>query len=389
MKGFFDILRRHERLVIGILSGTSVDAVDIVLVRFSEKNSETKPEVLDFRSYPIVKGLKQEILDASDPKTGTVADVCRLNVVIGLLFAKCIRRFLRANNLSPEDVSLIGSHGQTIHHLPSPERKFGVRYSSTLQIGDPSVIAGNTGITTVGDFRMGDIAAGGSGAPLVPYLDYMLFKSPRFDRILINIGGISNATVIPKNSEPEDVLAFDMGPGNMLIDDLSVRFLNRKFDKDGRTASGGVVNRSLLSEICRIDKFHKMKPPKSTGREVYGSGFSAKIIKLAGHIDLNDLFATVTEFTALAIAKNLNKFKADQILVSGGGAKNKFIMNSLKSKFGNAEVSVVDERGVNVQNKEAVLFAVLANELISGRKAGMKNITGSRKTSYLGKICPA
>jgi anhydro-N-acetylmuramic acid kinase len=389
MNGFFDLLKKEERIVIGILSGTSVDAIDAVLLRIKGSDADSRIDVLDFRSYPVSIDLKSKILEISDRNTGHVDDICRLNVILGLLYGKCINKLLKSNRLSARDVDLIGSHGQTIHHLPFTETRFGIKSRSTLQIGDPSVIANVTGITTVGDFRVADVAVGGSGAPLVPYLDYVLFRSETKNRLLVNIGGISNVTYLPRNADKNKLIAFDTGPGNMLIDYVMMKLFKRKYDSNGKVSAGGKIDKDLLKFICGIDTYYSLKPPKSTGREYYGKTFSEKILNRAKKVSKEDIVATVTEFTALAIYQNAKRFKIDEVLVSGGGSKNNSIMNSLRKYFNRREVMKLDHMGVNLENKEAVLFALLANELISGKKTNLKSVTGAKKNVFLGKICPA
>ena len=389
MNGFFDLPKKKVRIVIGILSGTSVDAIDVVLTKIRGSGTDSKIDVLDFRSFPVDKGLKAKILEVSEKSSGFVDDVCRLNVTLGILYGKCVNKLLKSNKLTSADIDLIGSHGQTIHHLPVFEKNFGINSRSTLQIGDPSVIANTTGITTVGDFRVADVAACGSGAPLVPYLDYVLFRNAERDRLLINIGGISNITYLPKNVDQNSIIAFDTGPGNMIIDYLMQKLFGKKFDRDGKVSAKGKVNDDLFSFICTMDKFHKSNPPKSTGRETYGINFSEKILSRARGIPKEDIIATVTDFTAYAIHYNAKKFRIDEILVSGGGSKNSSIMKSLRKYFNGINVLKLDLKGVNPENKEAVLFALLANELVSGNKTNLKSVTGAIKNVFLGKICPA
>ncbi len=389
MSGFFELSRKKYRKIIGILSGTSVDAIDVVLVTINNRESGLKLRVIDFDSFPISRKLRNEILSVSDNKTGTVSGVCTMNVKVGVKFAENVNSFLRSRKLSSEDIDLIGSHGQTVCHLPSVTSKSAHKFNSTLQLGDPSVIAGITGITTVGDFRMADIGAGGSGAPLVPYLDYVLFKSQSKSRILVNIGGIANITYLPKSANPDSICAFDTGPGNMVIDSLMNKLFGKAYDNQGKVSGSGITNEALLRKIISSDKFWKLSPPKSAGRENYGSHFADKILTLAGRLKAEDIISTVTGFTAYCIYSNCIKFEADEVLVSGGGSKNKTLMRMLSSYFRNSAVKPVSEFGINSDNKEAVLFALLANEVFSGRKANIPSVTGAGRSVLLGKICPA
>jgi anhydro-N-acetylmuramic acid kinase len=218
MKKFLTILNKNERLVIGVLSGTSVDAIDVVLVRISGSGINTQVRVLDFNSYPISKKLKQFILKCSESESSHVEDICRLNFIIGKLFASSIKKLIIRNKLLTQDIDLIGSHGQTIYHYPFNQKLFSFNSKSSLQVGDPSVIANQTGIITIGDFRSADISVNGDGAPLVPYLDYILFSHKTKNRVFVNSGGISNITFLKKSCGQNEVVAFDTGPGNMIID---------------------------------------------------------------------------------------------------------------------------------------------------------------------------
>jgi anhydro-N-acetylmuramic acid kinase len=388
MSGFFDLLKKKDRMIIGVLSGTSVDAVDTVLISVKGCGIDSKLRVLDFRSFPYNRDLKRKILEISDSSKGRVDDVCRMNALLGLHFGNCINKFIVSSGFTNADVDLIGSHGQTIHHLPDSNRRFGMKINSTLQIGDPSVIANVTGITTIGDFRMADIGAGGSGAPLVPYLDRLLFSHPAKSRLLVNIGGIANITYLPKESEYKELVAFDSGPGNMIIDYMMQKLFAKKFDKNGSIASVGEVSQKLLQFMVNNDDYFASRPPKSTGRERYGKHFSEMILRKHKKITKEDIIATVTEYTSFTIHHNAKGFEIDEVIVSGGGSNNLSLMTSLRRYFSEVPVSSLHSNGVNTANKEAVLFAVLANEAICGRKANIRNVTGARSETILGKICP-
>ncbi len=386
MKKFLSLFNKKSRIVIGVLSGTSVDGVDSVLLKIRGNGINTKIDVLDFESYPIKKELKEYILKCSSTNTGNAENICKLNILVGHLFAQSINKLISRNNLLTKDIDLIGSHGQTIYHFPFNQKLFSFNTKSTLQVGDISVISNQTGITTVGDFRTADISVNGDGAPLVPYLDYILFSSRTFNRVLVNIGGISNVTFLKRSGKQKDVIAFDSGPGNMMIDYLTKKLFNKKYDKDGRISSKGKINPGLFKMICSNDNFYKKNPPKSTGREYYSEKFIEDILRFSGKILPEDIIATFTYFTAYTIFHNVKKFRADELFVSGGGARNKTLMNYLKDLFKNIEVKLMDMNGINPDNKEAVLFAVLANELISGNKTNLPSVSGSDRKVYLGKI---
>jgi len=385
------IVHKKNRYAAGLLSGTSVDGIDAVLVKISGYGINTKLKIIDFITVNIPKSVKKEILKNSYSKSANIEEICRLNVILGKLFTNSVKRLQKRN----KDVTIdfIGSHGQTIHHLPKKALYAGYSVKSTLQIGDPAVIANLTGITTVGDFRIADCAVGGDGAPLVPYLDYILFRSNKISRGLMNIGGISNLTVLPKSCSKDDVIAFDTGPGNMIIDELMMLFYEKPFDIDGKIAGKGKVNQKLFDFLSQ-DDYYKLRPPKSTGREHYGSHFVKNLLKRFGRLTKEDIIRTVTEYTSYTIWYSYYKFisskvRINELILSGGGANNPIIVNSLKQYFKGVKIKKIDAYGIDQDSKEAVLFAVLANECLAGNPANMKSVTGSKKDVILGKICLA
>lgn len=393
MNKFQKILNKSERNIIGVLSGTSVDAVDVVLARFKGRGENVRISVLFYKEYKIPIAIKEFVLRVSSKATGYVDDVCRLNILLGNFYSDCIIRFLNENKIDSDDVDAIGSHGQTIHHLPETEMFGNLKYKSTLQIGDPSVIANNTGITTVGDFRTADVGVMGSGAPLVPYLDFVLFRSNNIARIALNIGGISNLTYLPVNCDFYKVKAFDTGPGNMMIDYLSKKLYGKEYDKDCKISNRGVINEKVFKDILNADTFISLKPPKSTGREFYNSNFIENILKENRKVKKKDILRTFTEYTSFSISENIKKFikikDKFEMLVSGGGANNSIIMNGLKKYNKNAIVSRVSNYGITTSNKEAVLFALLAHETLNMNCTNLKSVTGAMKNVILGKICLA
>ncbi|HRA99210.1 MAG TPA: anhydro-N-acetylmuramic acid kinase [Ignavibacteria bacterium] len=382
------IVNKSRRKVIGILSGTSIDAVDVVLTEIYGSGIESEIRILEFDSFPIDKKVRNLILRCSSEKTGNTADICKLNFIIGRLFGIKINEFLKKNKISPNEIDLTGSHGQTIFHYPVKNNQYGYDSKSTMQIGDLSVIANITGVTTIGDFRTADVSVNGDGAPLVPYLDYILSRKINCSSVFLNIGGISNITYIKKNCKLNEVIAFDTGPGNLLIDLISKKYFNKKFDKDGKIAGKGNIDSSLLEKIVTKDKFVKKPSPKSTGREYYNEEFIESIVKKNSY-DPYDLMATFNFFTAYAVNYNIKKFKTDKIFVSGGGSNNLTLMKNLRNLFEGTDLEILNLNGINSSNKEAVLFAVLANELISGNKTNIISVTGADKNVFLGKICIA
>lgn len=384
--------KNKSKLAIGLLSGTSVDGIDAVIISISGSGKNTKLKVIDFETFRISDSVRKAILRNSQPDTAKVNEICELNSLLGKLFAQSAMKICRKNSLKTKDISFIGSHGQTIYHIPQPQRPIEFRLKSTLQIGDPSIIAALSGIYTVGDFRTADTALGGDGAPLVPYLDHILFSSGSKNRLLLNIGGIANITILPKGCRKDNVRAFDTGPGNMLIDALSSKFYGKKFDKDGRFAAKGQVNSNLMHWL-KQDEYYKRVPPKSTGREHYGEKFIKSILKESAGLSKHDIIRTASEFTAFTIWYNYVKFgkfntQLNEIIVSGGGSKNPFIIKALSGYFKGVKISEINRYGINSDNKEAVLFAVLANECLLGVSANMPSVTGAKGEVILGKICP-
>ncbi|MCX8057375.1 MAG: anhydro-N-acetylmuramic acid kinase [Ignavibacteria bacterium] len=393
MKRLSELQNKKKKLVIGLMSGTSIDGIDAALIQINGNGIKTRIKKLFFKTYPYPKGLKEFILKNSLKDTSNVEDICRLNFLIGKLFAKAAMRLCKDYGISIHDVDLIGSHGQTIHHLPQKTKLFGETIRSTLQIGDPSVIAKITGIPTVGDFRVGDMALDGEGAPLVPYFDYVMFRSEKVSRALLNIGGIANITFLKKGCTVDDVIAFDTGPGNMMIDYLMQKLFNKKFDKNGKIASQGNLIEELFQKIFEEDSFVKKKPPKSTGREFYNKNFVEKILREFKSLRNEDIITTFTEYTSFAIYFNYEKFIKDkgevtELLVSGGGSNNSYIMNSLKKYFGQkVKVKKLNSQFVDVDSKEAICFALFANETIHENSINIPSVTGAKKKTILGKIC--
>lgn len=391
MTKFQKILNKSERLVLGVLSGTSVDAVDIALVKIKGKGTDVAIKVLEYNEFKIPSTIRDFVIKVSYKESSSVDDVCRLNFILGKFYANCINKFLKQKGINSENVDAIGSHGQTIHHLPFTEKFLSIKYRSTLQIGDPSVIANQTGIITIGDFRTADVAVDGGGAPLVPYLDFLMFRSKKTDRILLNIGGISNLTYLPIDCAFNDVVAFDTGPGNMMIDYLSKKLFSKNFDKDCKISKRGALNKKLFDEIKKNDSFLLKKHPKSTGRELYSKRFVDGILEKYKSETGENILCTFTDYTAFSIADNIKRLlklkHKFEILVSGGGANNRLIMEGLKRYLPEAEISKVDSKGITTSNKEAVLFALLANETLNGNTTNLKSVTGAKKNVILGKIC--
>lgn len=391
MKQLTDLFGIKSRLVVGLMSGTSVDGIDAVLVEITGAGSATKLRQIDFVTVPFPAGFKELVLRNSRTGTSDVADIARLNFLIAQLYSDAVVDLCRHAGVEPKKIDLIGSHGQTIQHLPQVEEMFGKSVRATLQIGDPSVLAKLTGIVTVGDFRVGDVALGGQGAPLVPYFDFLMFHSKEKSRALLNLGGIANITYLPRGCGPGEVMAFDTGPGNMVIDQVVKKLFGMDFDDDGRIARSGEIQGDLIDYLM-TDEFVRMVPPKSTGREHYGNEYVNTILLNFGERRNQDIVATVAEFTAVSVYANYllflkTKGEIEELFVSGGGAHNRFVLDSLRRHFADSVVSPAEEIGISSDAKEAVCFAVLANELINGNSSNLPSVTGAVRNTLLGKIC--
>jgi anhydro-N-acetylmuramic acid kinase len=351
--------------VAGIMSGTSLDGIDVAVIDIHKSKIET----IAHKSTPYPAEVRRAILAVSSP-----ASISQLNFQLGELYAQAVRHV----GVPLKTIELIGCHGQTIYHQ-------GKKPVNTMQIGESAVIAERTGVTVISDFRVRDIAAGGQGAPLVPFVDYMLFRHPKRTRIALNIGGIANITFIPAKAKPEDVIAFDTGPGNMVIDALVSQLTAGKqlFDKGGAIAARGHVDRALLDKLLS-DRYYKQKPPKSAGREQYGAEFVARL--LATGLPLPDLIATATALTAATIAL---AGEPDEIIASGGGVHNRQLMGNLAALLPKTVFSTTADYGIDPDAKEAIAFAVLAYQTHRGRPGNLPSATGASRPVVLGKITPA
>ncbi len=389
-KSIAALAARKTLCVAGLMSGTSADGVDVAVVDLGPGGAK----VVAFASYPYPKEVRELVFELFDPQTARVEALCHANFVLGEVFAEAVLRLCREQGVKLTSIDLIGSHGQTVCHLPQGKKFGGRLIRSTLQIGEPCVIAERTGITTVADFRPRDIAAGGEGAPLVPFTDWLLFADPRQTRCVQNIGGIANVTFLPVGGGVEKVLAFDTGPGNMIIDRLAWLATKgkRNFDKDGEMAARGRVDTKLLAGLMG-HRYFTRRPPKSTGREMFGVEYSTTLYKLAkeDQLEPRDILATVTAFTARSIADAYRRFlprQPDEVILCGGGARNPTLVAMLREELPASRVMVMDELGINADAKEAISFALLARETIRGAAGNIPAATGARRRVVLGKIVP-
>ena len=399
MKAFIELLNKDKKCVIGLMSGTSVDGIDAAIVEIAGHGLETVVELLAFETFRFPSGVPQRILALCHPDTGRVDDICEMNFYIGHLFAEAVKHVLHKSGMRASDIALIGSHGQTIHHLPKDTNTDDnvSRYPSTLQIGEPAIIAHETGIPTIADFRVADMAAGGQGAPLVSYSDYLLFRNSEKTVGLLNIGGIANLTVLPANGTFDSVSAADTGPGNMCIDAVVTEITqgSERYDKAGRRAAQGTPYQGLIDEWLK-HPFFRQAPPKTTGREMFGHTYAMGCLAACCEHELsdNDCIATLTELTVQTIADYIARFVTEQHLidtlyVSGGGVHNQTIMRRLSERLSDTAVEPVDISGISADAKEAIAFAILANETLHGNAGNLPSATGASVRKVLGKfVCP-
>jgi anhydro-N-acetylmuramic acid kinase len=381
-------------LVLGLMSGTSADAIDVALARISGAPPHLNAKLLNHTSINFPPQLRKEILRVAEQQPISAGDLSQLNFRFGEVFAEAALTACRRFRISSKKIGLIGSHGQTIFHQGKYVPYLGQLTASTLQIGEPAIIASRTRITTIADFRPADMAVGGQGAPLVPYADYVLYRHAKFGRVSLNLGGIANITVIPANAKPSQVFAFDTGPANMLIDALVAHFTHnrQRFDKDARLAQQGRSIPALIDELMR-DPYLKLAPPKSTGREYYGRAHVEKLLRLGRRHKAkpNDLIRAATIFTALSIVDALNRFvlpktKIHQLIVSGGGAHNPLIIGQISAALPQVQIVPSSQLGVLEAAKEAFAFALLAYETFHRRPSNVPSATGARRPAILGKI---
>ncbi|HEX6290726.1 MAG TPA: anhydro-N-acetylmuramic acid kinase [Herpetosiphonaceae bacterium] len=372
-------------LVIGLISGTSIDAIDAALVAIERVDDALRLDVRAFTMQPFDEALRERVRALLPPQRGTTSEVCEVNVLLGQAFADAANAVAQQAGVALAEVDLIASHGQTVYHQVVPGA---VR--STLQLGSPAVIAERTGCTVAADFRPRDMAAGGEGAPLVPYLDHLLFTDDRLHRAVQNIGGIGNVTHLSPNGAE---LAFDTGPGNVLIDE-AVRLLSgaaTTFDRDGQMAARGRIDEVLLAAWL-AHPFFELPPPKSTGREQWGPGEARAYVAQARERGLSpdDTIATLTALTARSIALAYERYlpQVDEALIGGGGARNPTLMRMLQAVLGSTRVRPVDDLALSADAKEAVAFALLGYAALHGWPNNVPAATGAARPVVLGSITP-
>jgi len=386
-------------IVAGIMSGTSADGIDVAVtdIRGTAKSAYPKIELLAHESFPYPAALRKAVLAAMNAQSTTTAELARLNWRLGLAYAGAVVKTLQRHPALKLD--LIGCHGQTLYHQASPASYAGQSFACTWQAGEPALIASKIGVPVVSNFRPADIAAGGQGAPLVPLFDYVYFRHPTRARVLQNIGGIANMTLIPPGAQPSDCIAFDSGPGNMVIDALMLELYGKPFDRNGATARRGKVIEPVLKQALN-HKFFQIMPPKTAGREEFGREFTQLFLKnCRKYSNLpEDSITTASALTAQSIASAYLHFcrplagsSQTDYIVSGGGARNRFLMDQLSNLLmpQNCLLSSIDTFGLPAEAKEAAAFALLAWQTWHHRPGNLPSATGAARPAILGQIAYA
>jgi len=396
-------------IVAGVMSGTSADGINVALVEITGAGFDTSFELLAHHEYPYARAVRQAVLGAMNAGRASVADLARLNFLLGELYASAV---LATQKKAAVKVELVGCHGQTLYHQGDPAPYLGKKVAATWQTGEGAVIAARVGAPVVSDFRPADMAAGGKGAPLVPFLDYLVYRDALVGRIVQNIGGIANLTAIPAGASSEQVIAFDTGPGNMVVDAVMERLYSKPYDRDGRIAARGQPLETILKVLLQ-HSFFRRKPPKTAGREEFGREFVADFLRRCGRARKDDLVATATALTARSVGEAVKKFvlfpagakaqikagpngtakavplhRYSEYVISGGGAKNRTLVNMLRAELELLGLTLrsSDEFGVPSVAKEAVAFALLAYETWHRRPSNIPAATGARRPAVLGKI---
>jgi len=384
--------------VLGLMSGTSADGIDVALVRIAGPPPKIRAKLEDFVTLPFPPAVRAAALRLANGGATTTGEVSQLNFLLGELFGRAALAACRRFGISPRRIALIGSHGQTIYHQGQANPFLGrTRIASTLQIGEAAIIAARTGITTVADFRPADMAAGGQGAPLVPFVDYLLYRNARRGRVALNLGGIANVTVMPPAAKPAQVFAFDTGPGNMIMDGLVRHFSRgrRSYDRDARIARSGRLLPRLLDELL-AQRYFRRPPPKTAGREQFGEAYCRRLLAWGRKHGARpaDLVRTATMLTALSVVDAFHRFilprtRVHQLIVSGGGAHNPLLMAQIQAALPGIEILASGELGVPEDAKEAFAFGILAYEMYHRRPSNLPGATGAKHSAILGKICYA
>ena len=374
-------------LAVGLMSGTSLDGVDVVLCDIVGKDEDTQVKQLNFKTYEIPECLRDKIRKCCSRELIPVELICSLNFELGQLFAGIVKKLCEESSVSLDDIAFIASHGQTIFHIP---KAFSDYIPSTLQIGEAAIIANECKSIVISNFRVMDMAVGGEGAPLVPYSEYVLYADESQTVALQNIGGIGNVTFLPKKGDFSKVIAFDTGPGNMMIDAAVQKLYGEKFDKNGEYASKGELIFPLAEELKKHPYF-ALDIPKTTGRELFGEHYTYALLEKYQDYNKNDIIFTLTWFTAYSIAYHYKKYfihqyNLDKCIIAGGGAYNKCLINLIKRELPEMEILVQEDLGYSSEAKEAIAFVMLGNQTYHRRPSNVPSATGASKSVILGQI---
>ncbi|MFZ0759993.1 MAG: anhydro-N-acetylmuramic acid kinase [Candidatus Sulfotelmatobacter sp.] len=386
-------VKKNHMIVAGVMSGTSADGINVAFVRIGAR-SHPGFELLAHAEYSYPKKVRATVLAAMNASRASVADLARLNFLLGELYSDAVLATQRQFRLKAD---LVGCHGQTLYHQGEPRRFLGRKVAATWQMGEAAIVAARVGVPVVSDFRPADMSVGGKGAPLVPFLDYMLFGAAHLGRIVQNIGGVANLTMIPAGAAASDVVAFDTGPGNMVIDAVTEKLFGLPFDRNGRIAASGRVLEKVIARFLQRE-FFRHNPPKTAGREEFGREFVREFLRSCGRSRKQDAVATATALTAASIADALRRYAAQnsgartqpfqEMILSGGGAKNSTLVTMLTGQLAplGLRLRFSDEFGLPAAAKEAVAFAVLAHQTWHRRASNVPSATGARRAAVLGKI---
>lgn len=376
-----------KQLAIGLMSGTSLDGIDVVMANIEGSYLDTKLTMISGKTIPYESSLLTKIEHCMNPALCTAELISSVHFELAIAYSNAIKELCSDNNVALSSIDFIASHGQTIYHINETTKAY---HQSSLQLGDGSVIANLCETTVVSNFRNADIAQGGCGAPLVPFADFVLFHNETLSVALQNIGGISNVTVLPKQCLLEDVYAFDTGPGNMMIDEAMKQLFQKPYDQEGLVARSGTVNSAVLNYLLS-HPFLDKQPPKSTGREQFGEAFTKQLLYDFGSVEPQDMICTLTHFTAITMANSyrdyiLPKQDIDHIIVSGGGSKNTYLMELFQAELPHIRVMSSNQVGMNSDYKEALAFIILANETLHHQPSSVIGATGAKQSTILGQI---
>lgn len=378
-----DVMKKR---VIGLMSGTSLDGIDIALTEIESEDQIQSVTCIQGATYPLPQQLVEKIHMILDETMCTARVISSVHFELAVAYSDAVKRFCEEYKIDSSTISLIASHGQTVYHINDEEGY----HPSSLQLGDGSVLSTLTGIPVVSNFRNADIAVGGTGAPLVPFADYVLFQGVKTGLVLHNIGGISNLTILPKKRSLSSIIAFDTGPGNMIIDEAMLKLFDRHYDVDGMVASKGTIHKDIVDHIV-LHPYHQVVPPKSTGREQFGRQYTVQLLEQYSNLPKEDIIASITYATAVTMIDAYKRYVLPHhdittIVLSGGGMYNKTLVKHLQSGLPNITITTSDTYGIDGSYKEAIAFAILGHQTLHHLPSNVPSATGASKPVVLGQI---